>query len=63
VSWHAATEAGGCVGGCCLGWVGRRAQQWVAQPDFGRQIGIVAACWLPVPVLAHWDFLLLVAPV
>jgi hypothetical protein len=22
--------------------------QWVAQPDFGRQIGIVAACWLPV---------------
>jgi hypothetical protein len=24
--------------------------RWVAQPDFGRQIGIVAACWLPVLV-------------
>jgi hypothetical protein len=22
--------------------------QWVAQPDFGRQIGIEAACWLSV---------------
>eukprot|EP01047_Picozoa_sp_COSAG01_P024848 COSAG01_NODE_1550_length_9943_cov_233.259651_12_plen_57_part_00 len=22
--------------------------QWVAQPDFGRQIGIEAACWLLV---------------
>jgi hypothetical protein len=25
-----------------------KVPQWVAQPDFGRQIGIVAACWLPV---------------
>ena len=27
---------------------GTHIPQWVAQFDFGRQIGIVAACWLPV---------------